>query len=82
MAACKRAAPHRSGAYQRRDLRLFADVKPGNDSAGNHPQPTAVTRRPATAQNTQFGVATRSMVGDRNATQIGASWLFCRSRRR
>ena len=36
-------------------------------------QPTAVTRRPLTAQNAQFGMAPPSMAGDRSATHIGGS---------
>jgi hypothetical protein len=34
-------------------------------------QPIAVTRRPATAQNAQFGLAPPNTTGQRSATHIG-----------
>jgi hypothetical protein len=36
-------------------------------------QPIAGNRRPAAAQNAQFGVASPSTTGDRSATQSGGS---------
>jgi hypothetical protein len=36
-------------------------------------QPIAVTPRPVTAQNAQFGMAPSSMAGDPSATHIGLS---------